>query len=84
MEQMSSYEYVAATLQAIRHINSLQTLPPELGAPSDDVVVMAQKMVEARDPTISVVRTYGNGEVEVIPLDRMLLPKVVLPVDQDL
>lgn len=84
MEQMSSYEYVAATLQAVRYLNSLPSLPDGLGAPSDDVVVMAQKLVEAHDPAVSVVRTYLNGETEVIPLDRMILPRVVLPPDQDL
>lgn len=84
IQQMSPYEYVAATLQAVRHLNSLPTLPEGLGSPSDDVVVMAQKLVEARDPAVSVMRTYLNGETETIPLSHMILPRVVLPPDQDI
>lgn len=84
VEQMSPYEYVVATLRAVGYINSLASLPPELGSPSDDVVVMAQKLVEARDPAVSVVRTYLNGETETIPLSRMILPRVTLPPDQDI
>lgn len=82
--QMSSYEYSAAVQQAVRYINSLSELPEWLGKPSDDVVMMAQKLVEARSPFISVVRTYHNGETEAIPLDQMILPRIVLPPDADI